>query len=305
MSDNNIPSHHGIKVENCNHSVESIKNETLRLLIERASCRSFEDKKIPDDILQLIFEAGIHSPTGGNLQPYSIIKIENDETKNKLAELCEQKFIASAPVNLLFCIDWHRIERWANIEIAPFSANKSFRHFWISFQDTIICAQNICTAVDALGLGSVYIGTIIEFLRELRDMFKLPKGVLPVVLLCIGYPKHKPSIRKKLSADVIVHNEVYHEMTDEEIVQAFNEKYPDYKIQITDEKLKTIYEVCCKVHNEEFANKCIEKIKEQTYINAVQRYFGLHYRADYMQSRNDEYLKIVEEFGFDWFKKIE
>lgn len=299
VENNKMPSHHGVLES---HD-DDYPNKTLKLLIERASCRNFSDKKIDQQTLHYLFEAGVHAPSGGNLQPFSIIKIEDDNTKKKLAKMCWQEFMAKAPLNLIFCIDWRRIERWAQLEIAPFSATSSFEHFWISFQDTIICAQNICTAADSLGLGSVYIGTIFYFLPELRDMLNLPKGVIPVVLLCIGYPKSELKIRKKLSVDTVVHNEKYQETSDKDLRDAFNAKYPNVRIEITEERLKRIYEVCRTVHGEEFAKKCISKIKENGYINPVQRYFGLHYYADKAASRNDEFLKIMEEFGFGWFKK--
>lgn len=279
-------------------------NQTLKLLIERASCRSFSNKKISKDVLQYILEAGIHSPSGGNLQPYSIIKIEKEKTKQKLAELCgNQGFIAQARINLLFCIDFHRLERWAKLKIAPFTATSSFRHFWISFQDASICAQNICTAADSLGLGSVYIGTVLECFRKLREMFKLPPGVFPVVLLCLGYPKAKPKPAKKLGVNVIVHDEKYHDLKKDEQIKALDEKHIDRKREITDENLKKIEEVCRKVKGEEFARKCIHKIKEQGYINAAQYYFGLHYCADSMPEGNETYLELMEEFGFRWFKE--
>lgn len=300
MKNDQMPSHHGAD----ERAGDEYPNPTLKLLIQRASCRSFSDKKIPPDVLGLILEAGIRAPSGGNLQPFSIIKIENDETKQELAELCErQNFIAQAPVNLLFCIDWRRIKRWANLEVAPFTATSSFRHFWISFQDTIISAQNICTATDSLGLGSVYIGSVLECFKELRDMFHLPEGVFPVVLLSLGYPKTRPAPREKLPINAIVHKEKYHEMGDQGLLDAFNKKYPDLRVEITEERLETISRVCREVHGEEFARKCIEKVKENGYINPVQRYFGLHYCANSMPEGNVRYLKLMEEFGFKWFKK--
>lgn len=275
----------------------------MKLLIGRASCRDFSNKKVSPSILQLVLEAGIHSPTAGNLQPYSIIKIEDSATKRKLADMCGQDFIGKAPVLLLFCIDWHRVERWATLEVAPFTATSSFRHFWVSFQDTIVCAQNICTAADSMGLSSVYIGTVLELFKEIRDMFKLPKGVFPIVLLCIGYPKAKPLPRKKLGVDVIVHSEQYKEMEDEELINAFNEKYEWERFDISEERLKKISEVCLEVHGEKFAKRVVDHIKHNGYINTVQYYFGLHYRANVMPKGNDTYLKTMEEFGFNWFKK--
>jgi nitroreductase len=301
MSENKEPSHHGFKEV----VTGQYPNETMRLLMERASCRVFSDKKIPEDTLDLILDAGVHAATGGNLQPYSIIKIESQDTRKKLAEMCGQNFIARAPVNLIFCIDWHRLERWAESEVAPFTATKAFRHFWISFQDTVISAQNICTAADAMGLGSVYIGTIMELMPEVNKLCELPKGVLPIVLLCLGYPGSKLKVRRKLGRAVVVHNERYHELDDEALKAAFDEKYNYAKIDATSARIQRIREVCEKVHGKAFAEKCIDDINKKGYISMAQRYFGLHYSADLMPDSNEGFLLMIKESGFGWFEKYE
>lgn len=299
MTEKEIPSHHGVD----DSGDDYYPNETLRLLIERSSCRSFYDREIPDDIMRQILTAGIRSPTGGNLQPYSIIRIDNRETKEKLMHLCgEQPFILTAPTNLLFCIDYRRLKRWAELEKAPFSATDSFRHFWISFQDTIIAAQNICTAADALGLGSVYVGTVMESIPEVRELLSMPGEVFPIVLLSLGYPKVRPKPKRKLGPEIIVHSEKYRDLPDEELLLAYSNKYPDLRVEITDERLETIEKICREIHSEEFSQECIERIKKQGYINPVQRYFGLHYRADYMRKGNDKFVLQTEEAGFGWFK---
>ena len=109
MSD--LPSHHGpgAKVGG-DHP-----NETMRLLFERGSCRDYSDEKVPEDVLRKILEAGTHAPTGGNLQPYSVIKIEDEANRRWFVELGSQKFIGEAPVLLLFCIDYRRLQRWAGL----------------------------------------------------------------------------------------------------------------------------------------------------------------------------------------------
>jgi nitroreductase len=285
-----MQSHHGIKEPvSARHA-----NSTIKLLIERGSCRGYLAKKIPPGILEQVLKAGIHAPTGGNLQPYSIIKIESKSTNTKLAKLCGQPFVGQAPVNLLFCLDWHRIERWSKLSDAPFTANRSFRHFWISFQDTIISAQNICTAADALGLGSCYIGTVLEFFPAVKKMFRLPQGV---------FPKTQPLPRKKLPVKVMVHSERYRDLSERELVKAFDDKYPGMKVSITPERLKAMDKVCRTVSGPALARKALNRIQKQGYINPAQRYFGLHYHADYMADGNDRYLKLMEKFGFHWFKK--
>lgn len=300
-----MPSHHGVEAE----SKGEYPNETMRLLYERGSCRDFADKEIPREVLDAVLEAGTHAPTGGNLQPYSIIKIMEKDTMERLAKLCGQRFIGEVPVDLLFCIDLHRLDRWAELEVAPFTATSSFRHFWVSFQDTIICAQNICTAADSMGLGSVYIGTALEIFRELKEMLRLPDGVFPVVLLCIGYPKTKIMPRKKLGIEVVVHDEEYCDLGDHQLLEVYDEKYrgpgDDRRVKITEERLETISRVCRDVHGEGFAERCISKIRENGYISSVQRYFGLHYRADRMPQGNLDYLRLMEEFGFYCFKEFQ
>jgi nitroreductase len=299
MSTPEMPSHHGVDGQ---HPVQ-FPNETIRLLYERGSCRVFDKRKIPADVLDTLLGAGLHAATGGNLQPYSIIQIEAEETRRELAVLAEQAFVGDAPVNLLFCIDHRRLGQWARLMDAPFTADQSFRHFWISFQDTIICAQNICTAADALGLGSVYIGTIMEFLPRLREMFRLPDGVFPVVLLCLGYPRGKIPVKHKLGIGAVVHREEYRDLSDRELLDAYDRKYPGLRVEATEERKGRLAEVCRKVHDEAYARRCLARVEADGFINPAQRYFGLHYCADEMPERNTEFLRLVEEFGFGWFKE--
>jgi len=280
-------------------------NETTRLLFERASCRSFEDRPVEADVLTLVLDAGIHAASGGNLQPFSIIKVVDKATSSRLAGMCGgQQFIAQAPVNLLFCIDFRRLKRWATLEEAPFTATSSFRHFWISFQDTIIAAQNVCTAADANGLGSVYVGTVLECFRELRDMFDLPEAVFPVVLLTLGYPSLRPRPRLKLPVNIVVHEGKYRDMPDEELLAVFRDKYPlAAPIEATPERLETFKEVCDSVGGQEFAARCMDRVRRTGGFNMVQRYFGLHYTANRMPRDNTAFLETLEEAGFNWFQE--
>ena len=286
-----------------NQQSKNIQNETIKLLHERASLRSYLDKPIEPEILDAVLKAGIHAPTAGNLQSYSIIKIENKETKEKLAELCWQNFIGEASVNLIFCIDHRRHKRIADIGVAPHTTYHSFRHFWVSFQDTIIAAQNICIAADALGLGSCYIGTILEHFEKIIKMCKLPEGVFPVVLLCLGYPKTKPEVTNKFGLEIMVHDETYSDVPDETLFAAYLERENHRQLELTDDRLNKIKEVCTRAHGEAFAKHCVETIKSNGHINRIQHCFGLHYEADEMPRGNLEFLVILEKMGFDWFKE--
>lgn len=278
-------------------------NETLRLLFTRSSVRDFLPEKVPEDVLRSIIEAGLHSPSAGNLQPYSIIKVEDGERKRIIAELCLQKFISKAPVLLVFCIDFHRLERWSRLCDAPFTASESFRHFWVAFIDVSICAQSICVAAESFGLGSVYIGTIIESADKVIDVLKLPNKVFPVILLCLGYPHSRPLPQKKLGYDIIVSSEVYRELSDEELVKVFSEKYDKIKVKVSDERLEMAGEVYRNLFGEDYAKIFCEKIRASGYFNPAQYYFLLHYRADLMRKDNLLFVKILEKAGFKFLEE--
>jgi FMN reductase [NAD(P)H] len=300
MSDETMPDHHGI---NSDYKAKEYPNETIKLLLERASCRDFLDKKIETEVMNNILEAGTKAASGGNLQPFSIIQIESEESKKKIVSWGNQPLIQKAPVNLLFCIDFYRNKQWAEAEFAPYSSGLSYDTFWISFQDTIIAAQNICTAADSFGLGSVYLGTVMSNLEQLQKLLNLPKGVIPLVLVAMGYPRtSQRPIKQKLSRDVIVHKEKYNYRSDEEIKDIFTQKYKDVKVEITPERLAIIKGVSRTVHGEEYADKCLAKIKEQGFISPSQRYFGLHYLANGLLQNNESFIKCLKNLGLDFFQ---
>jgi len=173
------------------------ENQIIKTILDRSSIRAFREKKIEQDILDKIIEAGERAPTSGNLQPYSIIISRDKAKKEFLSKVTKMKFIEDADVLLFFILDFARLERWAKLNDAPFVMGKSFRHFLTSVHDTICCAQNIVIASESYGLGSVFIGKVIELYQELKGYLELPRLTFPVALLCLGYPDKK--IDKKTS----------------------------------------------------------------------------------------------------------
>ena len=128
-------------------------NETMRLLCERASCRSFKDEPIPDEVLDAVLTAATCAATGGNLQRISVIRVLDAQVRQRLMVLCgNQPFIGKArQPGVLY--RFQPPGAVAALKKAPFSARRAFRHFWISFQDVIICAQTVCTAAMRWGSG--------------------------------------------------------------------------------------------------------------------------------------------------------
>lgn len=277
-------------------------NETINILMNRSSVRVYDERPIEKNIVDSILKAGLASASAGNLQPVSIIKIEDKNNSNWFVEQEMQTLVGKAPLNLLFCLDFHRLKKWSDYHKAPFVMDKSFRHFWVGFQDVIIMAQTIETAANAYGIGSVYIGTAVDLIPQIQKHFYLPKGVLPVVLLSMGYPKSKRKIAQKLSTDVVVHNEKYQDFDIEYLESEYKKKYGDPKTDLTDDTIKKILTVVEEVDGLEKKIEVEEYLKTIEKVSTPMRYFGLHYIANYMARDNTDFLDILYDNGLIWAK---
>ena len=206
-------------------------NETLRVLMERKSVRVFEKRPIGPEEKQAILNAAMRAPTAGNSMLYSILDVTDQALKDKLAITCDhQPFIAAAPMVLVLLADyrrWVRKFQQAGCEDVP---APRLSDFILAANDTVIAAHAACVAAESLGIGSCYIGDIIEQWEEHREMFGLPPYVAPVSMLVFGYPTQQQKDRPQTSRfpqKMIVMENGYHDLTEEEL----QEYYPDDKAQ--------------------------------------------------------------------------
>lgn len=261
--------------------------EILNQMKERYSCRAFSDKKIPKDVLKDIIEVGLRAASGGNLQPYSIIVVKDEDNKKLLYEACgEQKFIQDAAVNLVFLMDWHKYDIYTKQKNAPFIAYKSFFHFLIAMEDIMCTAQSIETAAFLSGIGSCYVGSIIGESSYIKKQLNLPDKTYPVLILSLGYPKNNPPAKiKKLSYESMVFDEKYRDFTDEDIFNAYEEKYDGRITNLPQqdpyraEAIETFKNALLTSYSEAEADEILKKAVEDGFLNETQRRFGLHYAS--------------------------
>ena len=199
-------------------------NEIIESLYRRKSMRVYEDKPIPNDIKQVILEAATQAPSAGCQQLYTILDITEQGLKETLAESCDhQPFIAKAPMVLVFCAD---CKKWYDMykEARCTPRVPGVGDLMLAVTDTAIAAQNAVVAAESFGLGSCYIGDIMENCEEQRKLLKLPEYVFPAVMLVFGWPTKQQQQRKKpkrCDMKHIVHENTYRSMEKEEIREMF------------------------------------------------------------------------------------
>ena len=163
-------------------------NETIAQLHERRSARAYTDEPVSAADERAILEAACQAPTAGNQQLYSIVVVRDQAEKDELAVTCDnQPFIATAPLVLVFCVD---VRRWHQAFVAAGAEPRDpgVGDFLLALEDTAIAAQNAVVAAHSLGLGSCYIGDILERREEQARILGCPRHVVPAVMLVIGHP---------------------------------------------------------------------------------------------------------------------
>ena len=172
-------------------------NETIRQLFDRKSVRVFEDRPIDPADKALILEAACMSPTAGNRQLYTIIDVTDQAIKEKLVDTCDhQPFIAKAKMVLIFCADCRKwYEGFKATDSDP--RKPGVGDLMLAVTDTAIAAQNAVTAAQSLGIGSCYIGDIMELREVHRELLHLPEYVFPTAMLVFGYGNEQQMNRKK------------------------------------------------------------------------------------------------------------
>ena len=199
-------------------------NEVIESLYRRKSVRAYENRNIPAEMKHLILEAAMQAPSAGCQQLYTILDITDQKLKEALAETCDhQPFIAKAPMVLVFCAD---CKKWydAYIEAGCEPRKPGVGDLMLAVTDTVIAAQNAVTAAESLGIGSCYIGDIMENCEEQRKLLELPDYVFPAAMLVFGWPTKQQKERQKperCDLKHIVHENTYRSMDGAELRDMF------------------------------------------------------------------------------------
>jgi len=181
------------------------------------SIRKYKKEPIPDNMLRQILEAGISASNTGNMQVYSMVVTKDEDLRKQLWEThFRQNMVLQAPVHITFCADVNRFSKWCRARQAE-PAYENLLWFCNAAVDATLASQNVALAAESFGLGICYLGTAIYNAGRIIDILKLPKGVIPITALVMGYPDEQPSLTGRLPLDAVVHNEIYREFTNEEI----------------------------------------------------------------------------------------
>ena len=203
----------------------------MKTLLTRRTIRKYTDQDVSEELLNRLMTEAARTQTMGNLQLYSVIVTRSQEMKEKLSPAhFNQPMVKSAPVVLTICADFNRTSFWATCRNAV-PGYDNFLSFINAATDALLYTQTLCNLMDEEGLGYCYLGTTVYQPQQIIDILQLPKLVMPVATLTVGWPDEEPPLSDRLPQESFVHSETYHDYLTNDI-----DTYYQYKEELEENR---------------------------------------------------------------------
>ncbi|MFI3314578.1 MAG: nitroreductase family protein [Rikenellaceae bacterium] len=245
----------------------------MKEIFSHRSIRKFKSTPIESEKIDRMVEAATRASSTGNMQLYSIIISTERDVIDKLSPChFNQPCVKSSPMVVTFCADINRFSHWCEISGAE-PGYDNFGWFVTSAIDTTIAAQNFALEAEHLDLGICYLGTTTYNAQEIIEVLDIPKGVIPITTLVVGYPDESPELTDRLPARAVVHYQKYTNYTSDNIKGLWKEKeeLETMKEFVKENGVDNLAQVFTekrykKADNEFFANKYLDALKQQNFI---------------------------------------
>jgi FMN reductase [NAD(P)H] len=245
----------------------------MKNLNKRTSIRKYAPREVSDELLYRLLREAERTQTMGNLQLYSVVITRSEKQKEALAPAhFNQPMVKGAPVVLTFCADFRRTSRWAEERNAK-PGYDNFLSFINAATDALLYCQTFCNLADEEGLGYCYLGTTVYMPKQIIEVLELPKLVMPVATITLGWPDEQPALSDRLPLESIIHEEHYEDYSRERIDQFYAEKeqLPENQKFVSINNKETLAQIFTDIRytrkdNEAMSVILIEALKQQGFL---------------------------------------
>ncbi|MDO5689760.1 MAG: nitroreductase family protein [Tissierellia bacterium] len=244
-------------------------SETMKKQREHRTIREFTEAPVAPALLRELLETINRTATSVGMQNFSIIRVTEEELRSAISEVCKQEYVTRVPELFIFIVDAYRNARLIE-ESGEFpDSRRDMDRFFQGFTDAVLAAQNLTVAVESLGMGAVYFGSILNDPAKIVELLGLPELTFPVLGVGFGVPNQDPQHKPRIPIEDKVFENAY------EIYDSYTDRLADYN-----QEMKTYYDL-------RDANR-----KSQTYLEAIRR---IYYRDE---PHRANILRVVEQQGF-------
>jgi len=228
-----------------------ITNDMVKKQLEHRTIREFKDESISNDILDTLIEVARRTASSTGMQACSIIRVTDPAIRKEISIICKQDYVARAPELLIFVADQFRNLKIAEEKDCFDESSANMDRFFQAYTDACITAQNIVNAAEAMDLGAVYLGSILNDSEKICELLQLPKLTYPVVGLGIGYPNQNPELKPRMDMGLRVFENTY------KVFDNYLEEIKEY-----DEEMSTYYDLRdSNKRVDSFSDQVVSKVK--------------------------------------------
>ena len=239
----------------------------------RRSIRKYRAEDVEPQLLDRLLGLAARTQTMGNLQLYSVVVTRSQEMKQRLAPChFNQPMVTQAPVVLTICADFNRTTQWCLCRKAR-PGYDNVLSFLNAASDALLYTQTFCNLAEAEGLGICYLGTTVYQPGQIIDVLGLPRLVMPVATLTVGWPDEVPPLSDRLPLEAFVHEERYRDYGAEDIDRLYSEKeaLPENKHFVEINRKETLAQIFTDIRytkrdNEALSATLLETLRRQGFL---------------------------------------
>jgi nitroreductase len=198
-------------------------NELAQIAGHR-SHRRFLPRPIAPELLRLLCACALSAPSKSDLQQCDIVIVADTAIRAGIvATIPDMPWIMDAPVFLVFVANGERLPTLAKLHDKPFP-NDHLDQFFNAAVDAAIVLATFLRAASAVGLGCCPISAIRDRPQTVSDLLRLPRRVVPVAGLCVGWPAQAGEIAPRLSLRTTVIENRYGERDPAAEIDAYDRR---------------------------------------------------------------------------------
>ncbi len=249
----------------------------MKNLSTRRTIRNYSLRDVSEELLNRLLTEASRTQTMGNLQLYSVVVTRDARMKQRLAPAhFNQPMVTSAPVVLTICADFNRTSTWARCRKAE-PGYDNFLSYINAATDALLYTQTLCNLMDEEGLGYCYLGTTVYQPQQIIDILELPRLVMPVATLTVGWPDENPQLSDRLPLESFVHQETYTDYLAQDIDTYYynKEQLEENQYFVRINKKETLAQVFTDIRytrkdNEAMSQGLIDTLRRQGFLDIRQ-----------------------------------
>lgn len=206
-----------------------VDETTIDNLLARRTVRKFTSEPVGDETIERLLQVVNRTATAVGMQHFSVIRVKDRKIREQLADVAGQDYVASSPELWVFLVDTYRNRKIAELNGAEAVSADTMNAFFQGYADALLAAQTLAAAVEALGMGTVFFGSILNDAERTCEILSLPKLTFPVLGVGFGVPAESPAQKPRLPLSMKFFTDRYDGLTiDRGLLTAYDEEMAAY-----------------------------------------------------------------------------